>query len=131
MFFHIVASSPAIVVAATAVVTPGLWGEWFALLSSSTGSSTVAGSVPIPLVLRLPFAAAVIAIAAVSGRRWLLPIGVLLAMPVIWWGSLALLPACVALKRDETERRIDAGLAWSEARQAARLAHQEAPASTS
>ena len=124
-------AATAIVVAATAVVTPGLWGEWFALLSSSTGSSTVAGSVPIPLVLRLPFAAAVIAIAAVSGRRWLLPIGVLLAMPVIWWGSLALLTACVALKRDETERRIDAGLAWIEARQAARLAHQEAPASTS
>ena len=36
-----------------------------------------------------------------------MPIGVLLAMPVIWWGSLALLTASVALKRDDIEDRFD------------------------
>ena len=66
------------------------------------------GSVPVPLVLRLPFALALIAFAAWRGERWLLPIGVLLAMPVIWWGSLALLVACVALKRDQIEDRVEA-----------------------
>ena len=35
------------------------------------------------------------------------PIGVLLAMPVIWWGSLALLTASVALKRDDIESLIE------------------------
>ena len=44
--------------------------------------------------------------AALGDRRWALPIGVLLAMPVIWWGSFAILTACVALRRDDIERRL-------------------------
>ncbi len=116
------------VIAVTALLTPGLWADWFQLLTSSTGSSTVAGSVPIPLVARLPFAVALIVFAAWRGQRWLLPIGVLLAMPVIWWGSLALLTACVALKREEIEARFDALLAAIEDRYHARLAAQQAAA---
>jgi hypothetical protein len=54
-------------------------------------------------VLRLPVAAVVITWAARTDRRWLLPIGVLLAMPVIWWGSFAMLAGVVALKRAEIE----------------------------
>jgi hypothetical protein len=96
------------IVAAVALFTPGLWAEWFQLLMSSTGSSTVAGSVPVPLVLRLPLAVALIMFAAWRDQKWLLPIGVLLAMPVIWWGSLALLTASVALKRDDIETQFDA-----------------------
>lgn len=98
------------VIAAVALFTPGLWADWFQLLRSSTGSSTVPGSVPIPLLVRLPFAIGLIVFAARRDMRWLLPIGVLLAMPVIWWGSLALLTAVVALKRDEIEERFDAFL---------------------
>jgi hypothetical protein len=49
-------------------------------------------------------------------------VGVLLAMPVIWWGSLALLTACVALKRDDIEARIDTLLAHLEHRYDRRLA---------
>ena len=114
----------AAVVAISAAFMPGLWGDWFGLLTSSTGSSTVPGSVPIPLVLRLPIAIAVIGVAAIKGQRWLLPIGVLLAMPVIWWGSLAILTACVALKRDEIEDRIETMLAWLEERYERRLASE-------
>ena len=84
-------------------LAPQLWADWFDLLAGSTGSSTVPGSVPIPLILRLPVAVAVIAWAAVSDRRWLLPVGVLLAMPVIWWGSFAMLAGSVALRRAEIE----------------------------
>ena len=101
------------VIAAVAIFTPGLWAEWFQLLSSSTGSSTVPGSVPIPLILRLPFAVGLIMFAAWRDMRWLLPIGVLLAMPVIWWGSLALLTASVALKRDDIEAHFDALLLYA------------------
>ena len=105
--FSLAIAATLAIIAATALVTPGLWADWFALLMSSTSSSTVPGSVPIPLMARLPVAIAVIVLAAWKGWRWLLPIGVLLAMPVIWWGSLALLTACVALKRDEIEDRIE------------------------
>jgi len=88
----------------SAVLAPGLWSEWIELLRSSTGSSTVPGSVPIPLVVRLPIAAVVIVWAALGDRRWALPIGVVLAMPVIWWGSFALLAGSVALRRADAER---------------------------
>lgn len=117
-------------IAVTALVTPGLWADWFALLTSSTGSSTVPGSVPIPLLLRLPIAAAVIMYAARSGQRWLLPVGVLLAMPVIWWGSLAILTASVALRRDDIEARLDGLLASIETRYHRRLSAQRTAAST-
>jgi hypothetical protein len=60
--------------------------------------------VPIPLIVRLPLAAAFIAWIALRDKRWLLPAGVLLAMPVIWWGSFALLAGCVALRRDDAEQ---------------------------
>ena len=99
------------IIALTAIVTPGLWADWFALLASSTGSSTVPGSIPVPLLVRLPAAAAVIIYAARRGQTWLLPVGVLLAMPVIWWGSLVILAASVALRREEIEARFDRLLA--------------------
>jgi hypothetical protein len=99
----------AAIVAVSLLIAPQLWRQWTDLLVSSTGSSTVSGSVPVPLPLRLPVAAMVIIWAALGGRRWALPIGVLLAMPVIWWGSFALLTACVALRRGDIERRLFGG----------------------
>jgi hypothetical protein len=38
-----------------------------------------------------------VAVAARAGRRWLLPFGVVLAMPVLWLNSLAVLAAVPAL----------------------------------
>jgi hypothetical protein len=119
--FAIAIAATVAIIAGTALVTPGLWADWFQLLLSSTGSSTVPGSVPVPLIARLPVAIAVIAVAAWRDVRWLLPIGVLLAMPVLWWGSLALLTATVALKRDEIEDLVEAVLAWIEGRYEQRL----------
>jgi len=104
----------ALIVVVSAVLAPGLWDDWLHLLASSTESSTVSGSVPVPLLLRLPVAAVLIAWAAARDRRWLLPIGVLLAMPVIWWGSFALLAGSVALERRHIETRLLALLSRGE-----------------
>jgi hypothetical protein len=112
----VAAAATALIIAFTALVTPGQWGDWFRLLSSSVGSSTVEGSLPVPLMFRLPVAAVVIAWAARRGQAWLLPVGVLLAMPVLWWGSLSLLAACVALRRTDIEGRLDSLLVWLEER---------------
>jgi hypothetical protein len=101
-----VAVVTAAVVGVSLLIDPRLWREWLELLTSSTGSSTVPGSVPIPLLVRLPLAVVVIVWAALGDRKWALPIGVLFAMPVIWWGSFAILAGCVALKRAEIEARL-------------------------
>jgi hypothetical protein len=82
----------------------------------------VPGSVPVPLLLRLPVAILVIAWAARTDRAWLLPVGVLLAMPVIWWGSLAILTATVALRRDRIEAHVDRLLGLLEERRGRRRA---------
>ena len=84
-------------------VAPDIWVDWFRFLEGSTGRSTVGHSVPVPLWVRLPLAAVVVVVAARSDRRWLLPVGVLMALPVIWWGSFAILAASVALERRRIE----------------------------
>ena len=99
------------IVAVSWLLAPTQWSAWIDLLASSTGSSTVPGSVPIPLLIRAPIAVVVIVWAALRGWRWLLPVGVLLAMPVIWWGSFALLAASVALERERFEAALGARLA--------------------
>ncbi len=90
----------------SALLAPDAWRSWVDLLRASAGASTVSGSIPIPFLLRLPVALLVIAWAARRDARWLLPVGVLLAMPVIWPGSLALLAGSVALRRREIERAL-------------------------
>lgn len=111
-----VAVVTAAVVAVSWLAAPTQWADWVDLLASSTGSSTVPGSLPVPLLLRLPVAVAVIAWAAWRGWRWLLPVGVLLAMPVIWWGGFALLAACVALERHRFEAALGGWLGAGSAR---------------
>jgi hypothetical protein len=108
----IAGATTAAIVGLSWLLAPGLWAAWFDLLRSSTNSSTVPGSVPVPLLVRLPVAAAFIAWIGLRDRRWLLPAGVLLAMPVIWWGSFALLAGSVALRRADGERILVEALDW-------------------
>ena len=94
----IAAATTAGVVVLSFVSTPaGEWLEWIRVLAGNAGSPIDSGSLPIPLVVRLPIAIVVIAWAARSDRRWLLPIGCLLALPVIWYGSLTLLLGVIPL----------------------------------
>jgi len=94
------------VVAASLVLTPiGLWRQWVDELAGNATSPISSGSLPISLVARLPFAVLVIAWGARTNRRWTLPIGCLLALPVIWYGSLTLLVAVVPLVAGAPIRR--------------------------
>jgi hypothetical protein len=123
-------AATALVIALAALVAPRLWHDWLALLLSSSDSSTVPGSVPVPLMWRLPLAVVVIVVAARRDQAWLLPVGVLLAMPVLWWGSLSLLAACVALRRADIEERLEAFLWTLEARYGRRVEAQRASATS-
>ncbi len=93
----------AVIVGVSAAIAPSLWREWFDVLAGSTGSTTVGASVPIPLIVRLPVGLVVVIYAALTDRRWLVPVAALLALPVVWWGSFAMLVGCVALRREPIE----------------------------
>ncbi len=77
----------------------GTWATWVQVLTFNASSPIDSGSLPVPLIVRLPIAAAVIVWGALRDRRWALPIGCLLALPVIWYGSLSLLVAVIPLVR--------------------------------
>jgi hypothetical protein len=51
----------------------------------------------------------VVVAAALTDRRWLLPVAVVLAMPVVWLNSLAVLAACPALVGMDRDRRASRG----------------------
>src|SRR5206468_2236120 len=95
--------STAVVVGVSYVLAPAAWQTWTAMLRNGTAASaggdiaTVGWYVPVALLPRLVLAGVVIAVAAARNVRWLLPVGVAFAMPVLWLNSLAVLAACVPL----------------------------------
>jgi hypothetical protein len=123
----IAVGATALLVAISYVFTPaGVWSDWLSELSANATAPIDSGSLPIPLLARLPVAALLIAWGAAGNRRWVLPIGCLLALPVIWYGSLSLLVAVIPLVgvRELTGVR---GW-WAERRGAARPTTSAAPA---
>ncbi|MEO6349155.1 MAG: glycosyltransferase family 87 protein [Candidatus Limnocylindrales bacterium] len=96
----------ALVIGLSLAFDPNVWRSWVDLLAGQASSSPPTGSIGIPIGIRLPIAAVVIAYAAAYNRRWLVPFGVFLAMPVMWWGGISILLASLALERDNLERRL-------------------------
>ena len=81
------------------------WLEWFALLAANADETARISVLPLPLWLRLSAAAALIWFAARSDRPWLLPIGVMVALPNVWTSSTALLSAAASLWRSKPAHR--------------------------
>lgn len=96
----------ALVIGLSWLIDPAGWAAWLEFLGRQAGSPAPAGSIAIPIGLRLPLAAIVIVVAAVTDRRWLVPVGALLAMPVLWWGGLSVLIAIAALERERIEELV-------------------------
>ncbi len=90
-----------LVVAASVAIAPSWWTDWLGILRE--GQSVPAGTpgwfLPVPLWIRLPAAAALLAWGAWDDRRWTVPVAMVLAMPVLWLNSLAVLVALVPLAR--------------------------------
>lgn len=75
------------------VLQPAAWVAWVELLLKSLSTRGASTSEFGPLSLRLPIAAAIVVGAAVTRRPWAVPIATLIAMPVIWPATLAVLTA--------------------------------------
>lgn len=87
------------VVAVSAALDPGGWAAWLDFLRRSLAVPPLEGGayLALPLWLRLPVAAAIVAWGARTDRRWTVPVGAVLAMPVLWFNPLAVLVAILPL----------------------------------
>lgn len=84
-------------------IAPGAWFDWVTFLTSSSSTGPVDNAsyqwlIP-PLVVRLAVAAALIVWGARTDRRWVVPVATVLAMPVLWITSPAVLVAIPRLRR--------------------------------
>jgi len=100
--------SLAIAVGATAVVAgvsflfyPGAWTDWIRFLASTPeGGSVAQFQIPVPLWLRLPAAAILVAWGARTDRHWTVPVAAALALPVLWVSGMAILGAIGRLREE-------------------------------
>ena len=90
------------VAALSAVFMPQLWHDWYDLLRRSvTDRQVVEGAyLAIPVWARLPFAIGIIVWGARTDRHWTVPIGILLAMPILWVNVFTLLLAVIPLREE-------------------------------
>jgi hypothetical protein len=93
----------AVIVAVSFLVDRTSWEQWIGVLRTDlTGAgqasfSTVGWYLAVPLAPRLVVAAAIVAVAAWTHRRWLVPFAVVVSLPVVWLNGLAVLAAVVPL----------------------------------
>ncbi|MEA2609216.1 MAG: hypothetical protein QOJ75_1459 [Chloroflexota bacterium] len=93
----------ALIVAISAVLMPGAWVDWLTLLVGLAGRDGTWAAVPIPFLLRLPVAIAVVVWGARTNRRWAVPLAGMLALPALWYGGLTMLLAVIVLRDPERE----------------------------
>ena len=88
----------ALIVALSFVTMPDAWAQWVGVLSRVAGRDGTWAAVPIPFLVRLPFAVALVVWGARTNRRWTVPVAGMLALPALWYGGLAMLLAVIALR---------------------------------
>jgi hypothetical protein len=83
---------------------------WFAWLDRMRGDTSTAGSGYLAILLvRMGVAALLVAVAARTGRGWLVPIAVVISLPILWPDSLAILLACFPLIAADIRTRASRG----------------------
>ena len=98
----IAAGSTLAIVAVSVAADGAAWRGWYALLGRMEFPALGGGLwfLPVPLFVRLPLVAVLVAWGARRDRRWVLPVGVCLALPTVWLNSptilIALLPLVAA-----------------------------------
>jgi len=81
----------AAIVVVSFALSPSAWADWIAFLLASPGRSEM-------LLPRLVIAALLVALGAMTGRRWLVPVAVWLSLPVVWINSWVILLAIIRLR---------------------------------
>ena len=95
----------AAIAAVSYVTIPDAWPRWFEVIVANAGKGGTWASVPIPLLVRLPAAVALVVWGARSDRRWTVPVASMLALPALWYGGISMLLAVIPLLAERQERR--------------------------
>ena len=89
------------------VLEPQLWVDWIndSVLKTASGAPLNQFSLAIPLLIRLPLAALLVAWGGRTGRPWTVPVGAALALPILWPSGFAVLAALwpILQRRPELE----------------------------
>lgn len=97
----------AAIVAVSLVVDLPLWQQWIDLLGDTPdGGSVTQVHIPIPLLLRLPAALALVAWGGLTDRRWTVPLAATLALPILWISGFAICAAMVRLSERPASRPV-------------------------
>jgi hypothetical protein len=67
------------------------------VLANNVGKNGTWAAVPIPFVVRLPFAVLLVVWGARTNRRWTVPVSAMLALPALWYGGLSIMVATLPL----------------------------------
>ncbi|MBI2781875.1 MAG: DUF2029 domain-containing protein [Chloroflexi bacterium] len=94
------------VVALSLLIDGRLWAEWLnGAILRVTAQGVSQPELPLPLVVRLPAAAILVAWGGQTDRRWTVPAAAALGLPVLWLSGLAILAAIAAVNRPELRER--------------------------
>jgi hypothetical protein len=113
------------VIAVSAALQPDAWQRWPQVLIANAGKNGTWAAVPVPFAVRFPLAVALIVWGARTDRRWVVPVGGMLALPALWYGGLSIMLATLPLLRARNVddlRRVAAEARASVAVATARLA---------
>jgi hypothetical protein len=77
---------------------PIAWRQWLDVIVANAGKGGTWASVPVPLLIRLPIAVALVVWGARTDRRWTVPVASMLALPALWYGGLSMLLAVIPLR---------------------------------
>lgn len=83
----------AIVTLVSAILLPQAWADWIGVIIANAGTGVAPdypGVIHIPLLVRLPLAAAIVIWGAWTDRRWTIGFAAPFALPVMWVNGLAL-----------------------------------------
>jgi hypothetical protein len=85
----------AALVAASLLIDPDLWRAWWSddVLKTATGAPLNQFSIGIPLWLRLPAAAILVAWGGRTDRAWTVPVAATIGLPILWPTGFAILAA--------------------------------------
>jgi hypothetical protein len=92
-------------VAASLAIDGRLWESWLrdSLGATASGAALNQFSLPVLLWIRVPAALALVAWGGLTSRRWTVPVGATLALPVLWPSGFAVLAALWPIFRERRQ----------------------------